>query len=134
MTFSEDWAIGKAICTPEMKPYFWSPFLQSLQQLMSWTEVKFRSALHMKSTGSIADSALSPSQQVECFCAWAMQYVKLFLVWLSCVSQCDQRHTEAFSFLWGMCQGDKNAWQICHKSTLGKSLVGLVLIFNTHKV
>ncbi|GAB0186909.1 F-box only protein 30 [Grus japonensis] len=35
----------------------------SLQQLRSRTEFKFGSALHMKSTGALADSALSPSQQ-----------------------------------------------------------------------
>lgn len=35
----------------------------------SHTELKFRSTLRMKSAGSLADSALSPSQQVECFCA-----------------------------------------------------------------
>ncbi|OPJ72868.1 hypothetical protein AV530_005355 [Patagioenas fasciata monilis] len=36
---------------------------RSLQQSRSRTEFKFRSALHMKSTGSLADSDLSPSQQ-----------------------------------------------------------------------
>lgn len=92
VTFSEDCTYGKQSVTPEMKPYFWSHFLQILQQSRSRTEFKFRSALHMKSTGSLADSALSPSQQVECFCAWAMQQASLFLVWLSCVSVWPKAH------------------------------------------
>lgn len=86
----------------------------------------------MNSTGSLADSALSPSPQVEsafvpepcsqCSCS-------------SCacpVSARAQRHMELFGFLLeGICQGSKNAWQMCHKSTLKKSLVVLLLIFST---